>query len=750
MKRLILIIVLLLIPITAFATGENLYPTEDEENGKWGYVDDSDHWIIPASFDWAEAFRGDYATVTVYLDGMDPAEHGKIYPCQGIINRQGEFVLPPEYYVDSSWGEEGWGVFGTWEEGYYVVGCGKGPVGFFDVRSGFFSGLKYSDLWSGRGNGDLIPVLDLREGIYYLGYAERTSGKIVIPCEYYLDFDATVTTFQEDMGVLARVAGIDEEEDETIPAEYRLMTRYGEIIPLPEGIIPYPWADMSEGLIAVEDQDTGLLGYADSKGHIVIEPQYEVAREFEQGKARVMCSEDEWALIDTKGNILLREEDEKFTIQLSETEAGKPCYAVCNEQGLYGYIDTQGRLALPYQFSYAEDFYGDYARVEVAPTVSEYAAWDGLIDCSGKWVFQPAKNLRIDSPKLKSWQHGSPRGNQDGIYTVSRDLGECGYLDVRTDFFSGFIYEDVIMQSSAYQSMDLSELIPVVMDRHLGYVCRDTGEIVIPCKYDLRRTEGFRDGYAIVAYEDGDDLLIDHSGREIYPPKDAILEDSWVENGLYPVRSRRHGLYGYMNMNGEWALLPVYEYASGFVNGYAHVIIPEPNGWRRVEIDTQGMVQDAEYQFVSDDIYYTESQDSLMFFREDHTPLFSVSWPGICNCLSFNEHGVTWYEIREPGQKLSYRAGLMNDQGRILTEPVFRLIPDTVHSFTEGLSPVEDAESGLVGYVDETGNWVIQPMFDSDRAGSFYEGSAWVKREGQRVLIDRSGSILYAEPNRRW
>ena len=106
MKRLILIIVLLLIPITAFATGENLYPTEDEENGKWGYVDDSDHWIIPASFDWAEAFRGDYATVTVYLDGMDLAEHGKIYPCQGIINRQGEFVLPPEYYVDSSWGEE--------------------------------------------------------------------------------------------------------------------------------------------------------------------------------------------------------------------------------------------------------------------------------------------------------------------------------------------------------------------------------------------------------------------------------------------------------------------------------------------------------------------------------------------------------------------------------------------------------------------------------------------------------------------
>ena len=74
MKRLFLIIVLLLIPMTAFATGENLYPTEDEENGKWGYVDDSDHWIIPASFDSAAPFRGGYATVTVYPDGMEPAE----------------------------------------------------------------------------------------------------------------------------------------------------------------------------------------------------------------------------------------------------------------------------------------------------------------------------------------------------------------------------------------------------------------------------------------------------------------------------------------------------------------------------------------------------------------------------------------------------------------------------------------------------------------------------------------------------
>ena len=66
------------------------------------------------------------------------------------------------------------------------------------------------------------------------------------------------------------------------------------------------------------------------------------------------------------------------------------------------------------------------------------------------------------------------------------------------------------------------------------------------------------------------------------------------------------------------------------------------------------------------------------------------------------------------------------------------------------LSPAEDAESGLAGYVDETGKWVIQPVFDNSQLGSFHEGSAWVYRQEQRLLIDKTGNILYAEPIRRW
>ena len=44
-------------------------------------------------------------------------------------------------------------------------------------------------------------------------------------------------------------------------------------------------------------------------------------------------------------------------------EAGKPLYAVEDVNEKWGYIDSEGNLVIPFTFSYAEDFRGDYALV---------------------------------------------------------------------------------------------------------------------------------------------------------------------------------------------------------------------------------------------------------------------------------------------------------------------------------------------------------------------------------------------------
>lgn len=763
MKRWIIIIFMLLLLLTAFAAGEEIYPAEDEKSGKWGYTDESGQWIIPASFAWAERFRGEYAHVTMISDSADPDKAGKYTEYGGIINRRGEFVLPAEYNVDTGW-EDGMSGYGSWENGYYVVRTGSennpedGPEGFFDIRSGFFSGLKYEYVWPAWGDeGDLIPIAEEREDELYLGYADRTTGEMVLPCEYYLDWtEGAVTTFPEGIGVVWKLVKTDEGENKAIPV---MMNRDGEEISLPEGITACEWSSMSDGLIVVCDQDE-MYGYADREGNIVIAPQYTDAYDFSDGEALVERPNDGWALINTRGEILREEGDEEFPVLLSETEAGKPCYAVHNEQGLYGYIDSRGRMVMPYQFADAEDFRGSYAKVEVKPRISNDESWEGMINDRGEWVFKPGSTLRIESD-LSSWSLRGDSfigGKQDGIFIIgtikwNEEKGDTeyksGFLDVRNGFFTGFIYDDVKVDIFSSGAWDYSELIPVVMNWKMGFARRENGEIVIPCKYEPSGSEGFlRYGYAeVTSGEDGRLLQLDRDGKEICPPDDAIFDPDvgWPGDGMFPARSRENKLFGYVNMDGQWVLPPKYQFATGFSNGYAEVCYP---GEAWIWIDTEGTPQGKNREFISDDIYFVQSGDSLDFYRADHTELYSVSRPGICNCLGFSENGVGWYEIREPGETPSYRAGLMNDRGQVLTEPVFRLVKYSDHDFREGLSPAADAETGLAGFVDETGEWVIEPVFDSTFIGAFRDGAAWVIRNEQRLLIDKEGNILFAEPVR--
>ena len=84
------------------------------------------------------------------------------------------------------------------------------------------------------------------------------------------------------------------------------MTRDGGVIPLPDGILPCYWQNMSEGLIAVRDKKTELYGYADRNGNIVIPPAYEQAEQFENGKAEVQAW-DKTLFIDHEGNVIQAE-----------------------------------------------------------------------------------------------------------------------------------------------------------------------------------------------------------------------------------------------------------------------------------------------------------------------------------------------------------------------------------------------------------------------------------------------------------
>lgn len=728
---LLVMMVLLCLSCAGAETPENvkLWPKQVSEDGLWGYVDADGYWVIPPQYEDADRFYGDYACVSV-----SKAEDTKNN--WGIINRSGAFVLSPDYLIRSA-ESEGEG-YGTPRNAYFRVTQDEGPWGFFDVRSGFFSGLKYEYVEDAYNEGPLVPVLQTRDGVQYLGYVDRATGGLKVPYQYHTI--GGFSSFPEGVEILVPVI----DADETL-GEAQLVNQDGEVIVLPDGIVPAELANMSEGLIRVMEKGTELYGYADSNGNIVIPPAFIWARRFINGQARVALTEDHYALIDRAGNVILREEEETFSVMtLENAGTGKPRYAFQGENELYGYIDTQGRVVIPPQFSEADDFRNGYAEIEFRSGVSNDRC-EGLIDESGQWVLYPSRNASVQYD------------NKSELFVISDGSGKCGFLDTLTGFFSGYAYDSIEADGKC------SSLIPVVNDRKKGYADRKTGEIRIPCRYLI--AQGFDNGYAIVSYtaektaqtrwfydlyyEDNKLLLVDENGNEICPPERMNIDPkASVSDGLLLVKSRENGLYGYMNTEGQLAIPADYELAWSFQDGSASV--RKSTHW--FILDTEGSLH-PEHQSLGRDMYYIQSQDqpdTLVVYGSDSTLLFSVHLPGIKGLYDRGAENVFFYEIKYEEDN-TYRDGLISNLGEILTEPVF------AHAgyFQDGLCPMEDPGSRMMGYIDPSGQWIIPPKYTS--ALLFDSGSAWVCENRpalfgeygemitERKLIDRTGSVLFTE-----
>lgn len=85
--------------------------------------------------------------------------------------------------------------------------------------------------------------------------------------------------------------------------------------------------------------------------------------------------------------------------------------------------------------------------------------------------------------------------------------------------------------------------------------------------------------------------------------------------------------------------------------------------------------------------------------------------------------------------------GFIDKTGNMVIEPRFFLGGD----FSEGLANVSegDMDNALWGYIDKTGAWVIKPQFQGLLgANPFSEGLAAVKKDGKFGYIDKSGKWI--------
>ena len=328
---------------------------------------------------------------------------------------------------------------------------------------------------------------------------------------------------------------------------------------------------------------------------------------------------------------------------------------------------------------------------------------------------------------------------------------KCGFLDIETGFFSGYLYDD----ASDYSTTDL---VLVEIDGKNGYADRRTGEIRIPCIYDSGWLLGtFEDGYAKVDSSDGETLLIDENGKEYRAPDGTTIYGRRFSDGLCVVQDKESGLFGYMDQDGQLVIPAVYGRAGEFILGKAYVC---PNGSSiTYELDLEGNMRlEKEREYISENMYCIRlEKDTLAVFGDEDEPLFTLTVPNLLDFMVSSVDEVMWYRIMT-NDKDYFRYGLVSKQGEILTEPVF-----VRHSgeglklmdFQEGLCAVEEAATDRHGYIDAAGNWVIPPRYLN--AESFVNGSAWVEDERlipigdygnkvtERKLINQAGEVLFTE-----
>lgn len=348
MKRcfFIFLLILCLLPYLAWAEeGKPLYAVKDE-SGLWGYIDCRGNPVIPCTFTWAEDFRGDYALACQYPDGFVPEEdhvgtyhlpNGQWMPPEGlagIIDTSGQWVVPPEYN-DVLSSDEGADYAGGRDTGvYWFSGFvdGKNKQGFFDIPSGFFSGLIYDGV-------DIEFYFDMDPELIRvvmdgkLGFANRTTGEIVIPCQYD-PFDS-----RDFMGDSCMVRPLHTD----VADGWLLIDRTGREIPLPENC--YATGYFSDGLAPVWNSKTDLCGYIDRQGNAVIEPKYQWAYGFSEGLACVLQTNGEFAMIAPDGTVAFTRWDTANALDSSEYLSRGLIRCAAPDKGFIAFVNKEGKEA---------------------------------------------------------------------------------------------------------------------------------------------------------------------------------------------------------------------------------------------------------------------------------------------------------------------------------------------------------------------------------------------------------------------
>jgi hypothetical protein len=310
-----------------------------------------------------------------------------------------------------------------------------------------------------------------------------------------------------------------------------------------------------------------LEGFIDKAGHVVIKPRFDSAGAFERGVALV-CVGDETLLIDKSGKTLF-----------STASIVRPKkIRIPGEEIDNSYLDehetmADGQPLIPSSVQSKYLFQGDLAVITTAGQQS------GLIDRAGKVVVQP----RYDSVIANSVDGIVGYTSVDERTTERNHCRRSAFL-VSKDHLWGVLdpagselFAPKFKRILSYQN----DHAAVMVGDKYGFADA-RGNIVIKPEYDF--VTAFD---KIIAVKKGKLWsFIDSTGKLIKAPAvDGVVHSGrgvWLSDGLGQVV--KGNKIGFLDVSGQFALEPQFDWAFAFANGYAPVF----DGWFWHYIDTSG------------------------------------------------------------------------------------------------------------------------------------------------------------------
>lgn len=395
---------------------------------------------------------------------------------------------------------------------------------------------------------------------------------------------------------------------------------------------------------------------------------------------------EKYGVIDREGNYVV----EPIYDNINEFYEG---LAIVSLNDKYGVINKKGEIVVEPQYDRIDNFEDGLAKFQLN---DKY----GFINKEGKVAIEPkfdSVNNFVDGLATVEYCNNYGFINKEGNYVIDP------LLDWADSFHNG--------------------LAKARFEDKLGYIDK-TGRFVIKPIY----TDGSRfydEGYAVVyttgnAFSGGDWHYIDTKGNTI-----TDLQPYTNSDNLEPFEDSNTKKWKYVNSIGDAVIEAQFDYAENFSDGLAAVKINGKYGF----IDKTGnFVIKAKYNFAhnfSEGLAYVEDEENgigfidktgklIIDFRKENLRVYSR--------YEAEFHDGIIYAIHDTNEQFVH--GFIDKTGKFIIELDPRMGPVTGFDEELALFYYENESPEAVGYIDKTGEVVIDAQFAE--AGAFHDGVAIV------------------------